>query len=137
MRATSLTGHRAGRRARPALFGAAPLALASAAQAGGLEEVAAPADPCPAFVRVDTTSMTGEMLRQWGAIRAMSCGQVHHYDRLTGLALSDDEKLRRVFNGARVPAPPGPAVIPAPSAVASLLAGLALLGGIALRRGRR
>lgn len=135
MRATSLTGRRAGRRARPVLFGAALVALAATAHAGGLDHVAEPVDPCPPIVHLDTSSMTAGMLRQFGAIRAMSCGQVHHFDRATGLALSDEEKLRRVFNGARVPAP-DPAVIPGPGALASLLAGLAVLGGLAVRRRR-
>lgn len=132
MRATSFLWNLPGRAASllvPALF-------AGMVQAGGLDEVAADVDPCPTVVRVEDASMTADMLRQWGAVRRMSCPDLVpvFIDRATGVPLSEEEKLRRIFNGGRIPAPVDTAVIPTPGAMGSLLAGLALLGVLAARR---
>lgn len=139
---TSLTGRRAGAFllpcARPVLFGAV-LILSGPALAGGLDEVAAEVDPCPPVVRVDDASMTADMLRQWGAVRRMSCPDLVpvFIDRATGLPLSEEEKLRRVFNRSRIPAPIDTTVIPVPGAVWGLLLGIAAFGTVAAVRRRR
>lgn len=124
--------------ARPVLFGAV-MALSGPALAGGLDEVAAEVDPCPPVVRVDDASMTADMLRQWGAVRRMSCPDLVpvFIDRATGEPLSREEILRRVFNGSRIPAQIDAAVIPVPGAVWGMLAGIAVFGAVAAVRRRR
>lgn len=112
-----------------------PAFFAGMVQAGGLEEEAVAPDPCPALVR--DGSMTDEMMRGFLAIRRMSCPDLVPVviDRATGKPLTDAEKLRRVFNGSRVPTvvARGPEVVPLPGAGWMLLAGL---GWLALLRAR-
>ena len=100
------------------------LCLASPLSAGGLDAAHVDSDPCPLGVTYDLSGMTGDVLRQFHAIRAMTCpDEVRVFiDRATGLPLTDDAILARVFDGSRIPTQ-----IPLPASALLLLAGLGAL----------
>lgn len=86
--------------------------MASTATAGGMDDMAHAPDPC---APIATEGMTGEMVRGWQAMlemKADECGPVEpraFFDRRTGERLSDDEILRRIFDGSDVTPVPVPA----------------------------
>lgn len=115
----------------PALFGVAMLAAGSA-QAGGVDDVAAEAEVCPPGLTLNDPSMTAEMIRNFWAVRAMSGCRREFIDRATGLPLSEEEKLARVFNRSRIPAAREPSPVPLPGAVWAVV-----VAGVLAAVGRR
>lgn len=89
--------------------------------AGGVQEPHMNSDPCP-IVQIDTSSMTGQMLHQFWAIRDMSGCKRVFYDRVTGLPLSDEEITKRIFNGSTPLTP-----VPLPPSAILILSGLLIL----------
>jgi hypothetical protein len=98
------------------------LLLSAPVHAGGLDAASDAPDPCPDTPLVQPATMTDAMFRQWTAVRSMSCGRRAFFDRATGEQLTDDEILRRVFNGTGIEQP---TPVPLPATAALLLAGLA------------
>jgi len=99
--------------------------IASPALSGGLDDTATAPDPCVTVER--PASMTDAIFAQWQAVRRMSCPDLEverraFFDRATGEQLTDDEILRRVFNGTGIEQP---TPVPLPATAALLLAGLA------------
>lgn len=121
---TRRTSSRAGqlRRLRSSLGAAAFSVFASLAHAGGMDAPHVESDPCIPLPASAFDGMTGDMLAMWGAVQAMKdCPPPVFIDRATGLPLTDEEILARVFNGS------SPTVIPLPAGVWLLLAALAML----------